>query len=189
MSATPQEISLEPFLALPDDGVYREVHRGRLREFHERSVLHDKWHSKTEARIAHLLLDWLHQHPQKTGEVHSGEVGCAIQHDPLTTVGIDVAYFDYDVANDDSSGLSLVNGPPILAVEILSLSDTVEGLSEKVEVYLALGFALVWFVDPRSQTIEVFNSDVEPHHFNIHQTLIAEPFLPGFTILGRNIFE
>jgi len=171
MSATPQEVTLEAFLALPDDGVYR----GRLREFHERPLLHDKWHSKTEARIAHLLLDWPDQLPPRTGEVHSGEVGCVLQHYPLTKVGIDAAYFDDNVANDESSGSSLVNGLPILAVEILSPSDTVEGLSEKVEVYLALGVAVVWIVDPRLQTIEVFNSDGEPHLFNTHQTLTAEP--------------
>ncbi|MFM9962767.1 MAG: Uma2 family endonuclease [Planctomycetaceae bacterium] len=183
-------ITLEEFLALPDDGVYREVIRGELREYRgDEMTRRNKKHTKVEARIAQLLNDWLDRQPPKTGEVHSGEVGCIIRHDPLTTVGIDVAYFDYDVANDDSSGTSFIGGPPILAVEILSPSDTIEGVTEKVEEYLALGVDLVWVVNPRFRTVEVFRADAEPQLFNIQQTLTAEPFLSGFSTPVRAIFD
>ena len=149
----------------------------------------NKKHTKVEAKIAHLLGHWLDRQPPQTGEVHSGEVGCIIRRDPLTTVGIDVAYFDYDVANDDSSGSSLISGPPILAVEILSPYDTIEAVTEKVEEYLALGVALVWAVNPRFRTVEVFRPDAEPQLFNVQQTLTADPFLPGFSTPVRAIFE
>ncbi|MCX7418647.1 MAG: Uma2 family endonuclease [Planctomycetia bacterium] len=190
-TAVSNGITLEEFLALPDDGVYREVIRGELREYRgdENMTRRNKKHTKIEAAIAHLLRTWLDQQPPQTGEVHSGEVGCIIGHDPLTTVGIDVAYFDYDVANDDSSGSSFIDGPPILAVEILSPSDTMEGVSEKIEEYLALGVPLVWVVDPRFRTVEVFRPDAEPELFNVQQSLTADPFLPGFSTPVRAIFE
>ena len=146
-------------------------------------------HTKVEAKIARVLGNWVDTQPAKTGEVHSGEVGCIIRHDPLTTVGIDVAYFDYDVANDDSSGSSFIAGPPILAVEILSPSDTIEGVTEKVEEYLALGVAIVWIVNPRFRTVEVFRPDADPQLFNVKQTLTAEPFLPGFSTSVLAIFD
>ncbi len=183
-------ITLEEFLALPDDGVFREVIRGELREYRgDEMTRRNKKHTKVEAKIAYLLNDWLAQQPAETGEVHSGEVGCIIRHDPLTTVGIDVAFFDYDVANDDSSGSSFIGGPPILAVEILSPSDTIEGVTEKVEEYLALGVAIVWIVNPRFRTVEVFRPDADPQLFNVKQTLTAEPFLPGFGTPVLAIFE
>ena len=190
-TAVANGITLEEFLAIPDDGVYREVIRGELREYRgdKNMTRRNKKHTKVEARIAYLLNGWLEHQPAETGEVHSGEVGCIIRHDPLTTVGIDVAYFDYDVANDDSSGSSFIAGPPILAVEILSPSDTIEGVTEKVEEYLALGVDLVWVVNPRFRTVEVFRADAEPQLFNVEQTLTADPFLPGFSTPVRAIFE
>ena len=183
-------ITLEEFLALPDDGVYREVRRGILREYRGENVTRrNKHHAKVEARIAKLLGNWLDRQPPKTGEVHSGEIGCIIQQDPLITVGIDVAYFDYDVANDDSRGTSFIDGPPILAVEILSPSDTIEDITEKVEDYLAAGVALVWIVSPKFRTVEVHRPDADPQLFNVQQTLTADPALPGFSTPVRTIFE
>ena len=149
----------------------------------------NKHHAKVEARIAKLLGNWLDRQPPKTGEVHSGEIGCIIQQDPLITVGIDVAYFDYDVANDDSRGTSFIDGPPILAVEILSLSDTIEDITEKVEDYLAAGVALVWIVSPKFRTVEVHRPDADPELFNVQQTLTADPILSGFSTPVRAIFE
>ena len=183
-------ITLEEFLALPDDGVYREVRRGILREYRGENVTRrNKHHAKVEARIAKLLGNWLDRQPPKTGEVHSGEIGCIIQQDPLITVGIDVAYFDYDVANDDSRGTSFIDGPPILAVEILSPSDTIEDITEKVEDYLAAGVALVWIVSPKFRTVEVHRPDADPQLFNVQQTLTADRALPGFSTPVRTIFE
>ena len=189
-TAVANDISLEEFLALPDDGVYREVRRGKLREYRgEASAPHDKWHSKTEARIAWLLRRWLDQQPLKTGEVYSGNVGSVLRSYPLTAVGIDVAYFDYDVASDDFRGTSFIDGPPILAVEILSPSDTVEDITEKVEDDLAAGVALVWIVSPKFRTVEVHRPDADPQLFNVQQTLTADPALPGFSTPVRAIFE
>jgi len=189
-TAVANGITLEEFLALPDNGVYREVRRGQLREYPgEASTPHDKWHSRVEARIAWLLRGWLDQQPSKTGDVYSGNVGSVLRPYPLTAVGIDVAYFDYDIANDDSTGTAFIDGPPILAVEILSPSDTIEDITEKVEDYLAGGVPLVWIVSSKFRTIEVHRPDADPQLFNVQQTLTADPALPGFNTPVRTIFE
>ena len=189
-TAVASGITLEEFLALPDDGVYREVRRGQLREFRGDLVTpHDKWHSKVEASLAHMLLNWLDAQPPNTGEVHSGDVGCLIRHAPLTAVGIDVAYFDDEVANDNSHCASFIDGPPILAVEILSPSDTIEDITDKVDDYLAAGVPLVWIVSPKFRTVEVHRPDADPELFNVQQTLTADPALSGFSTPVRAIFE
>lgn len=189
-TAVSHGITLEEFLALPDEGADWEVRRGQLRDYRGHAILfNDKRHSKVEARIVGLLGNWLDQQPPNTGEIHSGRVACILQRYPLTTATIDVAYFDFDVANDDSSGSSFIDGPPILAVEILSPSDKMEGVSEQIEEYLALGVALVWVIDPRFRTVEAFRPDAEPQLFNVQQTLAADPFLPGFNTPVRAIFE
>ena len=85
-TAVAHGITLEEFLAIPDDGVYREVIRGELREYRgDKMTRRNKKHTKVEAKIGRLLGNWLDTQPAKTGEVHSGEVGCIIRHDPLAT--------------------------------------------------------------------------------------------------------
>jgi hypothetical protein len=83
-------MTVEQFLALPDDGVERDLIRGELRE--KPTTRRNRLHARTEARIGYFLLAWLEQQPSPRGDVLSGEVGCILRHEPATTVGIDVVY-------------------------------------------------------------------------------------------------
>ena len=57
-TAPPAEaMTAEEFLALPDDGIDRELIRGELRE--RAMTVRNRFHSSTEARIAHVLDNWL----------------------------------------------------------------------------------------------------------------------------------
>jgi Uma2 family endonuclease len=103
-------------------------------------------------------------------------------------VGIDVAYFSAASLEQQSDNTSMIEGPPVLAVEILSPSDKLEDVNEKVDEYLAAGVALVWVVDPHFHTVTVFQPDVEPQLFNKEQVLTAAPHLPGLSIAVRTIF-
>ena len=47
----------------------------------------------------------------------------------------------------------LIDGPPVLAVEILSPKDKHEEVVEKINAYLESGVALVWIVDPDLRTV------------------------------------
>ena len=80
-------------------------------------------------------------------------------------------------------------GPPVLAVEILSPRDSQGEITEKVRIYLAMGVALVWVVDPNFRTVLVHRPEAEPELFNRTQELSGEPHLPGFRILVARIFE
>ena len=79
-------------------------------------------------------------------------------------------------------------GPPILAVEILSPSDAQEDIDEKVDLLLATGVKIVWVVNPRFRTINVYRPDAEPELFNERQEITAEPHLPGFRVSVAEIF-
>src|SRR5688572_3039530 len=115
-------MTTEELLALPDDGVDRELIRGQLRE--RPMTKRSRPHSRTEAMIAHLLLEWSRRQPKPHGEVLSGEAGVRIRKNPDTTVGIDVCYVSPETAAGTPENASWVDGPPVLAVEILSRSDT-----------------------------------------------------------------
>ena len=77
---------------------------------------------------------------------------------------------------------------PVLAVEILSPSDTQESITDKISAYLRAGVALVWIVEPVFRTIIIYRPDAQPQLVNLDQELSAEPHLPGFRVTVADLF-
>ena len=180
-------MTTEELLAVPEDGMDRELIRGQLRE--KPMTYRNPFHSEVNITVGYLLKLWVKQQPQPRGRVLGGEAGFRIRKDPDTTVGIDVAYISPELAAQTPPKARLVDGIPLLAVEILSPSDQHEDVAEKVQEYLSAGVALVWVIDPIFRTVEVHRPGVEPEQFNARQDLTAEPHLPGFRVAVAEIFE
>jgi len=180
-------MTAEEFLALPDEpGVKRWLINGRLRE--KPMTFRNRWHSRTEASIVFWLKDWLRRQPEPRGAIHSGEAGCRLPGGSNTIVGIDVVYVSSELAVSEPPDTTIIDGAPILAVEILSPSDTVESIGEKVNGYLAAGVAQVWLVDPYFNTVVMHRHGVVPRFFTIEDELTGDPELPGFSVPVRHLF-
>jgi Uma2 family endonuclease len=179
-------MTTEELLALPDDGVERWLIRGQLRESGQvregAMTVRNRWHSRIMVRVAKFLDNWLDQQPEPRGAIFCGEVGCRLQRDPDTTVGIDVAYISAELAAQQSDDTSLIDGVPLLVAEILSPNDTQEQVSEKVDEYLGAGVALVWVINPHDRTVLIYRPGAEPEMVNVRQELTGEPHLPGFRV-------
>jgi len=184
--ATLALMTAEELLAIPADGMDRELIHGELRE--RPMTLRNRVHSAIEARVAAELIRWLDDQPQPHGRVVSGEAGFRLRRDPDTAVGIDVAYVSAEQAKLTVPGSSLFEGPPVLAVEILSPSDSTEAIGEKVSLYLKLGLAVVWVIDPNFQTVTIHTPDAEPRMVSASQELTSEPHLPGFKVQVARLF-
>jgi Uma2 family endonuclease len=179
-------MTAEEFLALPDDpNVERMLIRGRVVEvpMTRRSFPH----SSTEARIAYLLSRW-QRNSGRNSIIASGEAGCYLRRRPDTIVGIDVAVFPRAAAPADDEATNMFGSPPILAVEILSPSDTVENVQDKITDYLAVGVALVWIIDPHFRTVVVHRPDAGPEMFSGDEELIGDPHLPGLKVAVKEVF-
>jgi Uma2 family endonuclease len=87
------------------------------------------------------------------------------------------------------SNVAFIDEPPVLVVEILSPSDTIEDVADKVREYLEAQVALVWEVNPYQQTVAVYRPYGPPELFSVGHDLTAEPHLPGFRIPGAEVFE
>lgn len=174
----PRPMTAEDLIVLPDDDVERDLIRGELRE--RPMTRRNRKHSRATSRVCYLLERWLETQPEPRGEVVGGEAGFRLRRDPDTTVGIDVAYVPAERLAATPERAAWIEGPPLLAVEILLPSDTKETIDEKIEPYLESGVALVWIVDPRFRTVTVYRPDAEPSLFNADQEITAEPHLPGF---------
>jgi Uma2 family endonuclease len=178
-------MTTEEMLALPENGVDRELIRGKLRE--KPMTMRNRRHSRVENRTGTVLENWLETRPKPRGEIVSGEAGLRLCRDPDTTVGIDVAYVSAEVAAIEPEA-AFFEGPPVLAVEIPSPSDTHQDVDEKVELFLESGVAIVWIVNPRFRTVTVYRPGAAPVMFSGTQELTAEPHLPGFRVPVDQLF-
>ncbi|WP_435007516.1 Uma2 family endonuclease [Tundrisphaera lichenicola] len=170
---------------LPDDGIERDLIRGELREWP--MTRRNPMHSESETLISHHLWSWVESQPSPRGKVVGGEAGFRLKQDPVTYVGIDVAYISPEMAAAHDRKRKYFDGPPVLAVEILSPSDLHENIVEKVEIYLEVG-TVVWVVDPDFRVVAVHRPGETPAHFNERQELDANPYLPGFRVPVSRFF-
>ena len=186
--APQQLMTLDEFMVLADDeGVDRMLIQGRLWE--RPMTRRNRWHAACEAAIAGLLWSWLRSQPKPRGMVFSGEAGFVLRGTPASAVGIDVAYASYEVVSRSDHGTRMVDGPPILAVEILSPSDKQEEVLAKVREYLDVGVPLTWVVEPVFQTVTVYRPNDRPKLYSGTDVLTGENQMPGFSITVQDIFE
>ena len=174
------------FLKRPGDGVERELIDGEVRE--RPMTARNVAHSRSNSWLPRLLLDWREQQPEPRGDVLCGEARFRIRRNPDTIVGIDVASIGPEHAARTLRQAKFVDGPPLLAIEILSPPDTQEDIAAKIRLYRDAGVHLVGIVETKFETITVYRPDAPPVLFNAAQELTAEPHLPGLRVPVARIF-
>lgn len=173
-------------LVLPHDGMERWLVAGRLRE--RPMTVRNRVHSRIMVRLSHLLESWREQQPEPRGEVFCGEAGCRLGRNPDTTVGVDVVYATANLVAHQPDDTTLIDGVPMLVVEILSPSDVMEDINEKIDLYQGFRVPLVWVIDPHDRTVTIYRLDSQPQMININGELSDEPNLPGFRIKVAEVF-
>lgn len=187
-TTTAKPLTSEDLFALPHSKrVDRWLFRGELREC--KVTKRNPNHSSAVAIIGGLLINWLAKQPKPRGRIYSGEAYFRIRKDPETNVGIDVALASAEQAAAVKKKSSFVDGPPILAVEVLSPFDKQKEISETIEEYLDCGVCQVWIVDPNVETVTVHKPGAEPVMYSRSQTLPGGAELPGFSCTVADIFE
>jgi len=187
MSAGTARVTAEDLLRMPDDGVERWIKDGELRE--GGITIRNQLHSETLTLVVFALQLWVRTQKRPRGKVFCGEAGVRLRRDPELTVGIDAVYLGPELAQRTPSGTTIIDGVPLLAVEVLSPSDTQQGIEEKIDDYLGAGVAVVWTVNPRRKTVTVYRPDRPPELFNDAQRLVGAPELPGFEVTVLSLFE
>jgi Uma2 family endonuclease len=178
-------MTVEEFLALPDDGVERMLIDGVVREI---GMTVRNWqHGAILMKLGMWLNLWLREQPEPHGRVVGGEAGFRL--DSGTLVGIDAAYASPELAAATPKSQSTFDGSPALAVEILSPSDKQEDIDDKIDIYLAAGVPLVWIIQPRFCTVTVYRPDAEPRLYTIRDIIDAGPHLPCLRLPVASLFQ
>jgi len=77
---------------------------------------------------------------------------------------------------------------PDLAVEVLSLHDTVYDLDDKMDEYLRAGVRLIWIVNPQHHTVRIHRANGTIQQLSEAEELTGEDVIPGFRCPVRELF-
>jgi Uma2 family endonuclease len=137
--------------------------------------------------VGYLIRLYLNQFKPKRGVV-SGADGI-IKLAPGMVRIPDVAFFsmerfpDRRIPNDPIPLLA-----PDLAVEVLSINNTLQEMERKRKEYFQAGCRLVWEIDPRERIATVYTDPDSSTVLSESDTLDGGDVLPGFTLPLRQLF-
>jgi Uma2 family endonuclease len=182
MAVEPRLMTAEELLALPDDGMRRELVHGEVRTMAPAAGPHG-WNA---GRITLSL--GAHIHANDLGEILVAETGFLLQRDPDTVRAPDFAFIRAE--HWPSGGLSqgYVTIPPDLVVEAVSPGDTASEVREKVDEWLRFGVRAVWVLYPGPR-MDVYLGDGRVQTYGPDDEVDGGEALPGFrmglgTMLG-----
>jgi Uma2 family endonuclease len=141
------KMTAEQFLQLGEDppGIRLELVEGEI----ALSPSPTPDHSFAEIKLIHLLESHIEKHG--LGELHS-DVDTILNR--FTVRRPDILYFSK--ARTNLIGKKAMQGPPDLAIEIISPSSVDVDRVDKFAQYRNAGVANYWIVDPAEKTIEAF---------------------------------
>jgi len=124
---------------------------------------------------------------QGLGVVTGAETGFQIGHDPDTVRAPDVGFICTDrVPSETTAGF--FQGPPDLAVEVLSPNDRASAVTAKVQDWLAAGCRAVWVVDPGTKSVAIYRSLDQIVVLGESESLTGNDLLPDFSLPAAEIF-
>lgn len=100
----------------------------------------------------------------------------------------DVAFASWKEFPEGVTDEPVPNVVPDLAVEVLSEGNTKQEMDRKLNDYFGAGVRLVWFVEPRKKTVEVFSGKDACTVLNENATLTGGDVLPGFSLSLKLLF-
>jgi Uma2 family endonuclease len=173
-------ISLEEFLALPEDGNKHELNQGELVIV----PFPRATHSRIIRRINLSLSSYVNE--RGIGEVFS-EAGYLVtrEHDGIARQP-DVSFLSSSRIRDLDDGY--FKGAPDLAVEVVSPANQAEELEIKVEQYLAYGSKEVWVFYPRTRTVMIHQPHGKAHKLCDQDTITSDLF-PGWSARVAGFFD
>jgi Uma2 family endonuclease len=78
---------------------------------------------------------------------------------------------------------------PDLAVEIVSPSDRITKVRDKIRRYLEAGVPLIWLIEPRRRQVTVYRPGQPEHVLGMADELDGGEVLPGFRLAVAELFR
>ena len=177
----PANITAEDLLHLPDDGYKNELYEGELIREMAASIGH--------GALCHRLGGVLGIYARTTGFANNILQNSLFDLTPAgaakkTVLAPDLAIMRH---SDAPSWNQAPKETPLLAVEVVSASQTLAELTLKAQFYRNAGVDEVWIIDHSQRIIEVWTAAGQ-HTLTDAQTLTSE-LLPGFGVAVKFLLD
>ncbi|HEY3081123.1 MAG TPA: Uma2 family endonuclease [Chloroflexota bacterium] len=183
MAIQPKLMTAEEFMALPDDGLRRELVRGEVRTM---SPTQDP-HGRAAASVALHLGRFLFDNP--IAELRAAETGFLLGRDPDIVRAPDVAVIRAERLPPEGVARGFFEGAPDVVVEVVSPGDTAADVQEKVGQWLAAGAQLVWVVYLRGPSLVVHLPGGTSRTLGAEDEVDGGEVLPGFRMPVRDLLH
>lgn len=186
IEATTQLVTADELLVMPHNengSDFRcELIRGELKKMSPTKPLHGIFTAEIAAELIFFV------RANKLGRVFGAETGFLVERDPDTVLGVDVAFVSNERRATAGSLEKFFPFAPDLAIEVLSLGNTVDEIDEKVAFYFAAGARAVWVFNPRRRNVKAYCSPSDVRILTESDTLDGEDVLPGFRLNLADLF-
>lgn len=168
-------------MSIPKDGYKHELINGEFT-----MIPAGFEHEVIGANLIFVLKKFVSEH--KLGAVCGTDLGCWMKSENLRCP--DVSFISKErLQKLDRLPKGFFKGSPDLAVEVLSPSDTIEGMHGKIAEYFENDTKLAWVVNPEEQTVTVYRSPYPHKLLTNKDTLDGESILEGFSVPVAALFE
>lgn len=169
------------FVELPENhGKFFELVRGEVIELPPPQ----KPHGFVCGNVAFYLSTFVRQR----GDLYlcSNDTGVQVEEDPDTVRGPDISVFAGQIDLDEDYGYK--GDPPLLCVDVVSPSDRVNQIAERVADLLNGGVRLVWVVDPAARDVSIHRPGAVARRLQGAAEITGEDVLPGFACKISDFF-
>ncbi len=175
-------MTAEEFLQLPDDGVPKELVRGRVITLNVPTPRHGQICGRVDRLVGNFADD------HKLGHVIPNDSGVVVEEDPDTVRGADVAFYSFQRVPPGPFLRGYLEVVPELVFEVRSPNDRWPAILRKVAEYLDAGVSLVCVLDEQTQTAHLFTPDGPGQALAADDTLTFPDLLPGFAVRVERSF-
>lgn len=177
MSAAPRRLlTAEELAALPSEGLRLELVRGELMAMPP--AFED--HGEAAMLIGAMLATYVRQHG--LGKTYAAETGFLIARHPDTVRAPDFAFIQTSRLPTGGPAPRWVPVIPDLVGEIVSSSDRLTEVRDKIQMWLEAGVRLVWVVYPALRVVEVWRPGQAERALRAEDMLDGEDVVPGFSV-------
>lgn len=182
MNVVTRMMTADELFMMPHHGARYELVKGELVKM---SPTGGK-HGILTIRLGAALVQ--HVEANNLGEAFGAETGFILATNPDTVRAPDAAFVSRERIPSGDFPEKFWPGAPDLAVEVVSPSDTLYEVEEKIEEYLEAGVKLVWIVNPKKRTVTIYQPNVEPQTLTEADTLDGREVVPGFQYSLARLF-
>jgi Uma2 family endonuclease len=185
MTAAPHRLmTADELFDLPDNGTLYELSRGTLICMGPSSYGPSRIAGRVLARIGRFAGE------HDLGDYGSADGGFQLASNPDTVRAPDVWFVRAARVPPGENPEGFYDGPPDLAIEVLSPSDRFHHVMLKVRDYMEANTPLLWVLDLKSKVAAVVFRPGAPVRFvDIDGVLDGEDILPGFTLPLRDVLR